>query len=168
MTWSSTSKLCVITGRVPRKYRVKLPTPCSPGKNTSLRYISSWNLVSFGESTMMCGVVRNLAFVMIFVKRDGLVVALNQATARSVVTGRSEGETGILGERSDRLNQALAESGFANNQSTIMILNRASDDFRGRGRIIVDQDHQWNIQALIAANGVEPTLRRAAPVIRDD
>src|SRR6516165_1585540 len=104
----------------------------------------------------------NLALVVIFVKRDRLIVTLNQAAARSVVAGGGEGEPGILRERSHRLNQPFAEGGFADDEPAIVILNRACDNLRGGGRINVDQYYERNIQSLVAAHSVESAFRGAA------
>src|SRR5207245_2469194 len=55
----------------------------------------------------------NFALIVVFVKGNGLVVALDEATAGSVVTGGSQGQASVFTERRDRLHQTLAERGFA-------------------------------------------------------
>src|SRR5258708_10105411 len=54
----------------------------------------------------------NFALVVIFVERNGLIVALNEAAAWRVVTGRSQRESSVFAQRSDRLHQARADRGF--------------------------------------------------------
>ena len=112
--------------------------------------------------------IGNFALVVIFVKGDGFVIALDEAAAGSVVTRGGESEAGVFREGLDRLHEALAEGGFANDQAAIVILNGAGDDFGGGSGVVVDEDDEGNGHALIAANGVEAALRSAAAVIGND
>ena len=78
---------------------------------------------------------------IIVVERDVRIVALNQASAGRVVVSGGQSQASIFGERINGLHQAFAKSGFADNQPAIMILNRASHDFRRRSRAAVNQNH---------------------------
>ena len=77
------------------------------------------------------GMIGNLALVVIFVERDGFVIALNEAATGSVVASSGESKTGIFGERLNSLNESLAEGGFANDEAAVVILNGARNDFSG-------------------------------------
>src|SRR5208283_5866254 len=66
------------------------------------------------------------------------------------------------------LHEALAESGFANHEAAIVILNGAGDDFRGGGGVVVDEDDEGHVQTLIAANGTEGALRCVQTMIGND
>src|SRR5262249_52044872 len=85
-------------------------------------------------------VIGDLALVVILVERNRLVVALNEAAAGRVVASSRQGKAGVFAERLNGLHEALAESGFAYNQATIVILHGAGDDFCGGGGIVVDED----------------------------
>src|SRR5260221_8463467 len=113
-------------------------------------------------------VIGNFALVVILVKRDGLVVALNKVAAGRVITRGGESQAGIFGERLPGLHEAFAEGGFADDEAAVVVLNGARNDFRGGGGVVVDQDDDGHVQALIAAHGEEAALWRAAAVIRND
>src|SRR5208283_2480313 len=113
-------------------------------------------------------VIGHFAFVVIFVEGHGLVVALNQAAGRRVVTCSRECQAGVFRKRRDGLDEALAELGFANNQAAVMVLHRAGNDFGGGGGVIVHKNYERHGHALIAADGDEAALRGIASVIRDD
>src|SRR5208283_1522150 len=81
--------------------------------------------------TNLRGVLGDFAFVVIFVERDGFVIALNEASAGRVIAGGGEGEAGVFRERRDGLHETLAESGFANDEATVVILDGAGNDFSG-------------------------------------
>ncbi len=98
------------------------------------------------------GMLGNFPLVVIFVEGDGFVIALNQAATGSVVTRGSQRETGVFAERGHRLNQALAEGGFADNQTAVVILHRAGNDLRSRSRIIIHQDDERHSVTAIAAH----------------
>src|SRR3979409_1682744 len=66
---------------------------------------------------------------VIVIKRDVGVLALNQASTRSVVLGGGQGQTSVLGKREHSLHQALAEGDFTDDQSAVMVLDRSADDF---------------------------------------
>ena len=66
------------------------------------------------------------------------------------------------------MDETFTESGFANDQAAIVILNGAGDDFGGGGGVVVDEDDEGHVHALIAAHGVEAALRGAAAVVGDD
>jgi hypothetical protein len=93
---------------------------------------------------------------------------MNEAAAGRVVTRSGEGETGVLRERSDGLDQALAEGGFADDQAAIVILHGAGNDFGSGGGIVVDDDDQRHGHALITAHGIERAVGGVAAVIGND
>src|SRR5258708_2218362 len=110
----------------------------------------------------------DLALVVIFVKGDGFVIALDQAAAGRVVTRGGESQASVFGERLHGLDETFAEGGFADDEASVVVLNGARDDF-GRGcGVVVDQDDDRHVHALIAAHGVEAALWRAAAVIGND
>src|SRR5579864_351441 len=86
---------------------------------------ASGNLAAAVRELNFRGVLGNFAFVMILIKRDGLVVALNEPPAGRVVTRRSQRKAGVFAERLNGLHQALAKRRLANNQTAIMVLHRA-------------------------------------------
>ncbi len=120
------------------------------------------SLANFGR------MIGNLALVVIFVERDGFVIALNKATAGSVVASGGESEAGVFSERLNGLNETFAEGGFADDEAAVMVLNSAGNDFSGGSGIVVDQDDDGNGHALIAADGAEVALWSAAAMIGND
>src|SRR6266446_231262 len=110
----------------------------------------------------------NFALVVIFVERDGFVVALNETAAGRVVTRGGKREAGVFAEWRDGLHQALAESGFADDEAAIMVLHGARNDFGGGGGIAVHENYERDVITLIAANGVVAALGGSAAVVRDD
>jgi len=63
-----------------------------------------------------------LRMIVIIVKRNVVIVALNQPAARGVVAGGGQRQARVLAEREDSLNKALAEAGLAHHQGAIVIL----------------------------------------------
>src|SRR4029077_8564084 len=116
----------------------------------------------------LVGMIGNFALVVIFIERDRFVVALDKAATRSVVTRGGEREAGVFTERRDGLYQALAESGFADDETAIVVLHGAGDDFGGGSGIAVYENYEWDAVTLIAANGVTAALGGGAAVVRDD
>ncbi len=110
----------------------------------------------------------NFALVVIFVERDGFVVALNETAAGRVVTRGGKREAGVFAEWRDGLHQALAESGFADDEAAIMVLHGARNDFGGGGGIAVHENYERDVITLIAANGVVAALGGSAAMVRDD
>ncbi len=110
--------------------------------------------------------IGHFAFVVVFVKRNGFVIPLNQPATWGVIPRCSQRKPGILAERSYRLNQAFAESRLSHDQTAIVILHRTGNNLRRRGRIIVHQDHQGHGHALIAAHSVITPFRRGPSVVR--
>ena len=112
-----------------------------------------YRAAAIGEFHFAIGVVLvlfALAVVVIVVERDVGVIALNQTSARRVVLRRGQRQAGVLGERIDGLHQTFAESGFADNQSAIMVLNRAGNDLRCRSRAAIHQHDQRIFLAAVA------------------
>src|ERR1035437_3808922 len=68
--------------------------------------------------------------VVVVVKRDAAVIALDQAAARGVVLRRSQRQSGVFRQGIHSLHQALAKRSLTGNQTTIMVLNGASDNLR--------------------------------------
>src|SRR5260370_33951419 len=71
--------------------------------------------------------------VVVIEERDVGVIALDQATAGSVIMRGSKGEAGVVLKRIDGLNQSLAEGSLTQNPGAVVILERAGHDFGGRG-----------------------------------
>src|SRR5580692_305638 len=86
---------------------------------------ASGNLPAAVREPDLRRMLRHLAFVMIFVERNGFVIALDQPSARCVVTRCGQRKSGVLAERLNRLDQALAKGYFANDQPAVMILHRS-------------------------------------------
>src|SRR6202041_3860078 len=68
---------------------------------------------------------RWLRIVVIIVKRDVVVIALDQTATRCVVARRRQQQSSVFAERKLGLHQALAETCFPYDQSPIVILNGA-------------------------------------------
>src|SRR5579871_4546378 len=66
---------------------------------------------AIGELHLAVGGIRGLgiAVVVVVVKRNVAVIALDQTAARSVVVCRCQRQTGVFRQRIDGLNQAFAE-----------------------------------------------------------
>src|SRR5467141_4353509 len=112
--------------------------------------------------------IGHFSFIVVFIERNRLVVPLNQPAARRVVPRGRQRQSSILAQRCHRLHEAFAKRRLAHNQSAIMVLHRAGNNFRRRCRIVVHQDHQRNGHALIAAQSEVPPLRRCPPMVRND
>src|SRR5690242_74218 len=88
------------------------------------------------------------------VGRDSL--RLDRAAGRREVTRRREPQRAIArAERDDGLDRALAERARAKDGRALLVLQRAGDDLRRRGRTAVDQDDQRLAFDEIARTGVE-------------
>src|SRR5438046_1478925 len=74
------------------------------------------------------GVIVLVALEIVVVKRNVAIVTLNQTSAWCVVLGGGQCKTSVIRQRIYRLHQSLAECGFTDNQSTIMVLNRAGNN----------------------------------------
>src|SRR5208337_2700928 len=90
------------------------------------------------------------AVVVIVVKRDTVVVALDEASAGRVVLGGGQGQSRVLRKRIDGLHQALAEGGFTHNQAAVVVLNGACDDLGRRCGSAVHQHNQRVVLATVA------------------
>ena len=66
---------------------------------------------------------------------------MDQAAAGSIVMRRGERKTGIILERINGLNQTFSEGSLTEDPSAVMILQRAGNDFRSRGRSPINQNH---------------------------
>src|SRR5579863_5165403 len=125
---------------------------------------------AIGEFHLAVGVAAGfgVAVVVVIVKRNVAIVALDQATTRRVVVSRGEGEAGILRQRINGLNQALAERHFTDDQAAIMILNRSGNNFRRRGSQAIYQNDERIILATIAVLCDITFFCRRAAVVRND
>ena len=108
-------------------------------------------------------VVLALAVEVIVVERNVGVVTLNQASARRVVLGRGQRQTGVLRQRINRLHQTFAESSFADDQAAIMILNRAGNNLSRRCGSAVHQHDQRIFLAAVAVRGDVTLLGEERP-----
>ena len=79
-----------------------------------------------------------------------------------------ESETGILGDGEDGLNEAFAESGFADDQCAIVILQGAGDDFSSRGCVSVDEDDDRELRTFFAVGGTVDLVGEGAAALGDD
>ena len=70
------------------------------------------------------------------------VISLDEPSAGSVPLGGGEGNPRAVVQGIDRLNQALAKTDFAHQQSAIMVLYGAGHDFGSTGAAGVDEHHQ--------------------------
>jgi hypothetical protein len=77
---------------------------------------------------------------VVIVKRAARVIALQRAPVRSVVTRGRQRQSGVERQLEYSLHEALAETRFADNQTAAVILNRAGDDLRRRGAVVIDQN----------------------------
>src|SRR5947207_3056369 len=59
------------------------------------------------------GIANAVAVEVVVIERDVAVITLNQPTAGGVIFRRRQGQTGVVRERINRLNQAFAKRGFA-------------------------------------------------------
>src|SRR5258705_7269902 len=83
------------------------------------------------EIALVLGFVFIVTDVVVVIERDVVVVALDEAAGRRVVVVGGKSQTRVLGDSEDGLNETLAEGGFADDQSAIVILQGAGDDFSG-------------------------------------
>ena len=84
-----------------------------------------------GKLHFLVGAVRiDVAVVVVVVERHVGIITLDQASARGVVPGCRERQSGVFRERIYRLHKSLAEGGFADDEAAIMILDRAGHDLR--------------------------------------
>ena len=79
---------------------------------------------------------------VVIVKRAARIIALQRTAVRRVVTRGRQRQTGIERQLEYSLDQPLAETRLANNQPAPVILNRASDNFRSRSRISIDENDE--------------------------
>src|ERR1700733_7147091 len=109
-----------------------------------------------------------IAIVIIIVKRNVAVVALDQPSAWSVIMSRGQSQPCVLRQRIHGLYQAFAKRDFTHDQSAIVVLNRSRDDLRcGRGQA-VNQHDQRIVLAPVAVLRYVTLLCRSAAVMRND
>src|ERR1700691_2772471 len=123
-----------------------------------------------GELHFAIGIAAGLriAIVIIIVKRNVAVVALDQPSAWSVIMSRGQSQPCVLRQRIHGLYQAFAKRDFTHNQSAIVVLNRSGDDLcRGRGQA-VHQHYKRIILATVAVLRYVTLFRGSATVMRND
>ena len=125
------------------------------------------------ERSLALGVVLALQIVRhvlenLDIRLDAL--GLNRSARRRVIARRRQAQGAVLAKRNDRLHRALAERAGADQRGALVILQRARDDFRGRGRAAVDEDDHRLAVRQIAAGPRIVALRLVgiAPARRDD
>ena len=97
-----------------------------------------------------------------------IVVALNQAAAGSVVTGRRQGERRVVAEGIDGLDQPLAPRGVAHDETTVMVLHGPRDDLGGAGAELVHQNHERQVRAVARPGGAVLLVAAVDPPLRVD
>ncbi len=113
-------------------------------------------------------VVLVLEVVVVVVKRNAGVFALDEAARRRVVLRRGESEAGVLGERIDRLDQPLAERGLAGDEAAVVVLNGARHNLGGRRGAAIHQHDQRILLAAVAVRGFVNLFGGGAPAMRND
>src|SRR5579864_5099018 len=108
------------------------------------------------------------AIVVIVVERDVAIVALDKASARSVVVSGGERQSGVFGQRVHGLHQTLAERDFANDQTAVVILDRARNNFSRRSRQAIHENDNRIVLATVAMLRDVALLGRGATVMRND
>ena len=86
-------------------------------------------------------------------------LGLDRAARRRVIARRGQAQRAVLAERHDGLHGALAERARADQRRALVILQRAGDDLRGRGRAAVDQHDQRLAVGEVAAGPRVEALR---------
>ena len=79
-----------------------------------------------------------------------------------------EGEAGVFGDLKDGLDEALAEGGFADDESAVVILQGAGDDLSRGCRVAIDQDDDGELWSLLAASGAIDLIGEGATALGDD
>ena len=95
---------------------------------------------------------------------------LDRAARRRVVARRGQPQRAVaVAERDDGLHRALAEGARAEDGRALVVLQRAGDDFRRRGRAAVDQhDDRLAVGDVARARRVALRLVGVAAAGRDD
>jgi hypothetical protein len=110
-----------------------------------------------------------VADVIVVVERDVVVVALNEASGGSVVVVGREGQTGVLGDLEDGLDEAFAEGGFADDEGAVVVLQGAGDDLSRGGGVAVDEDDdRVFVRTLLAVGGAVDLVGEGAAALGDD
>ena len=111
---------------------------------------------------------RLIVVVVVVVERHAAVVALNEPAAGRVVVIGGQREAGVVGERIDGLHQALAEGGLADDEGTIVVLQRAANDLRSRSRAVVHEHDDGEVLAAVAMGRALRLFGIGASALRDD
>src|SRR5205085_2597711 len=115
-------------------YATSVRVAFSPGR--SLRAVARFRM-------------KRAALRVIVIKTFVRVVALNQATRRRVILRNRQQQSRAVFELKWILHKSFTETGLANYQSAVVILKRARQDFRCRGRAAIDQHDErrlvWRI-----------------------
>ena len=138
------------------------------GSNAAAAVNGAAAVREFHFAVGVVGILRAVAIVVIVVKRNVAVVALNQAPAGRVVARRGQSQSGIFRQRIHGLYESFAEGDFADDQAAVMILNRSGNDFGGGGGRAVDQHHDGIIFAAVAVLRDVALLGGCAAVMGND
>src|SRR5207248_1362180 len=84
-----------------------------------------------------------------------------------VIFRRGQSQAGVLLQRKDGLDQALAERVLTQNPSAVVILDSAGDDLSGRGGEAVDQHDDGVVMTAVALAGGVGLLGRGASAMGD-
>ena len=117
---------------------------------------------------MIAAILFALAVVIVIVKRNTGVVALDKPTARGIVLRCGQRQAGIFRKRIHRLYQALSECGLADNEPAVVVLNGAGHNFRCGRSTTIHENHQWELLPAIAVRRHVAFLRGIPPMMRND
>ncbi len=95
---------------------------------------------------------------------------LNGASRRRVVSGRRQAQSTacLAAQWNDGLHRALTEGGNADHGGAPMVLQRTGDDFGGRRRTFIDEDHDRFVVSDVTRSCVVPLrVLRSAATCRD-
>src|SRR4029077_21085453 len=109
-----------------------------------------------------------LGVVVVVVEGDGLVIALNEPPAGSVILRGGEQEGGVFAELVLRLDQGFAKTSFTDDEPAIVVLKRAGDNLRGGGALSIDEDDERHVKLALGARGVIGAVRGGAAAMADD
>lgn len=124
-----------------------------------------------GEFDFEVGLILGFAAfadVVVVVEGDVVVRALDESPRGGVVVVGGEGEAGVLGDLEDGLDEAFAEGGFADDESTVVILECPGDDLSGGGGVAIDEDNDGVLAGVGAAGGAVDLVGEGASTLRDD
>ena len=77
-------------------------------------------------------------------------------------------QAGVLAQVIDRLHQAFAKGGLADDEGAVVVLQGAADNLRGRSRSAVDHHHDGKALAAVAVRRCIIPVWKGAPALADD